>query len=146
MSPASCHQAVFRGHRSLHRLTLIGSLIVTLAAGLILPSPTLAAACGASSGLEAHAGLTSTQRSIVLLEGRDPANFPVTAGRLTLHAGMSPEDRSIVLIEGRDPGNFPATVATTGGLEARAGLSPSQRSIVLLEGTDPGNFPAAAVC
>lgn len=147
MTARPFHQATAPDLRCMRRLIRDAALVLVLSASFLAPSVTAADACRLGGGMEARAGLSPTQRSIVLLEGRDPANVPAAdvADGLVAHAGLLPAQRSIVLLEGQDPANYPA-VATTGVLEARAGLSPVQRSIVLLEGQDPGNFPTPAVC
>lgn len=149
MTAPSFHRATTRDHRRTRRLLRDAAMLLTLAVSLLAPSSTATAACTFGGTLDARAGLSPNQRSIVLLEDRDPANFPIAAAAdgLIAHAGLSPTQRSIVLLEAEDPGNYPATIATTSGFEAHAGLSPSQRAIVLLEGRDPANVPAtAAVC
>jgi hypothetical protein len=129
------------------RRLVVVVLLVIATVGLAIPSVTLADDCSTTRGLAVHAGLSPSQRSIVLTEGQDPANFPLTSATaqgLTAHAGLSPSQLSIVLLEGQDPGNIPAEFASVSGLDLLAGMSPSQHSIMLVEGRDPANFPTRA--
>ncbi len=109
MTARSYQQLFARDHCSIRRLMLGGAMLVTVAVGLVTPSASQADGCGTTERLAAHAGLSQNVRQIVLIEGRDPANFPVddaTGERLIAHAGLSPTGRSIVLREGRDPAHF----------------------------------------
>lgn len=140
MSSGSRHEVVARGHRSIRRLLRGGMILLAVGVGVVAPGAAVADDCGA--GLTAHADMTPSQRSIVLAEGQDPANFPAAPDGLRVHGGMTATQRSIALLEGKDPANVAAASAAAPALEVHAGLSPSERSIILAEGEDPANFPA----
>lgn len=81
------------------------SVVVLVAVGFLTPSAILASDCAGTEGLAAHSGISRSQLSILMVEGRDPAHF------LDCDASefvpISPNQRSIQIIEGKDPANSP---------------------------------------
>ncbi|HEV2126244.1 MAG TPA: hypothetical protein VGW38_26105 [Chloroflexota bacterium] len=123
MTARSYHQLFARGHRSIRRLILSAAMLATVAVGLVTPSASVAHGCATEERLAARAGLSPGQRSVVLVEGKDPAHFPVCD--TTEFVPISQSQRSIQLIEGKDPANFPtATTEPTDTTVAACADSP----------------------
>lgn len=125
MTARPFHQLITGAHCSVRRLMQGAAMLVIMAVALVTPaamladglvtsSATLAESCDTGERLAAHAGLSRSHRSIVLLEGRDPGHAVAKAvppAWTAAHAGMSQHHRSIILAEAEDPANFPAVLA-----------------------------------